>query len=226
MGRLGQAERRPNTRIGCRSVGSSLRSTQPAFGATRLMAMLLMASMTGSPSAKAEDRSDAMLRAFQDTCFPHLNDLATQRQRITEAGFVQSPRVEIQGVELNGETVVVITGSGGVERSVSASEHYRRQHDGLALFLSEITLGGTRHIQCWLDDVAADAPVSDEKLADWIGRPADANSPAPWAPHRSVWAKRFGALPDGYDEIASEFRAGHPCCSGAALFTAASAKVP
>jgi hypothetical protein len=190
------------------------------------MAVLLMASVTGFPSAKAEDRSDAMLRAFQDACFPHLNDLAAQRQRIIEAGFVQSPRTEIPGVALNGETVVVISGSDGSQKSVSSSEDYRRQRDGFAVFLSEITIVGTRHAQCWLNDLTAGGPVSDKKLAKWIGRPADAKEPAPFAQHRSAWASRAGALPGGYDEIASEYRVGHPCCSGAALLAAASAKVP
>jgi hypothetical protein len=162
-----------------------------------------MASILTSPSATADDRSDAMLRAFQDACFPNLNDLAAQRKRITEAGFVQSPRSEIPGIDLKGETVVVISGPDGVQRSVSSAEDYRRERDGLNVHLSEITIVGTRHIQCWLDDVAAAGPVSDKKLADWIGRPADANSPAPFAAHRKVWANRFGALPGSYDEIAA-----------------------
>ena len=190
------------------------------------MAMLLMASMTGSPSAKAQDRSDAVLRAFQDACFPHLNDLAAQRRRIIEAGFVQSPRAEIPGVDLKGETIVYSYGANGIEKSVSSSETYRRQRDGFALFLSEITIGGIRRTHCSLDDLGAPEPVSDKKLADWIGRPADESKPGLVAQHRSMWASRFGALPGGYNEIASEYRAGHPCCAGAALFAATSAKVP
>src|SRR5262245_50024896 len=101
-----------------RRIGLSGRAEPPS--AARLIAVFLLASILGPLSAIAEDRSDAMLRAFQDACFPHLNDLATQRQRITEAGFVQSPRAEIPGVDLKGETVVFTLGPSGVEKAVSS----------------------------------------------------------------------------------------------------------
>jgi hypothetical protein len=191
-----------------------------------LIAVALVAGLLGSAGATAQDRSDAMLRAFQDACFPQLTDLPAQRKRIVEAGFVQHPRAEIPGLDLNGETIVIISGPDRVEKAVSSSESYRRERDGFMLLLSEIAILGTRHTQCSLYDLGVAGAVDDKKLTDWIGRRADESKPVLGVEHRSMWTSRFGALPGGYEEIVSEYRSGHPCCAGANLATAASAKVP
>jgi hypothetical protein len=184
----------------------------------RLMAALLMVGMMASQSAMAHDRSDAMLRAFQEACFPHLDDIVPQRKRISEAGFVDLSGIEpvLRDLDLQGKTVIF--DSHGGKREVVPETHYR-QRDGFKLFLTVVKDLDFAMTSCAILDLEAAGPVNERNLADWIGRPADESKPAFGAQHRKVWKVRSGALPGGYSEIASQYSSGHPCCSGAEIRT-------
>src|SRR5262245_40335287 len=66
MRRLGQAQRRPNNRIGRRSVGSSLRSTQPRVHlVTQLLAAIII---TGPAVAQERMPERRLVQAFRSYC--------------------------------------------------------------------------------------------------------------------------------------------------------------
>jgi hypothetical protein len=70
MRRLGQAQRRPNNRIGWCGVGSSLRSSELTLGATRLITVLPMVAIAAAPMAYAQEQTPErrLVQAFSAYC--------------------------------------------------------------------------------------------------------------------------------------------------------------
>ena len=148
----------------------------------------------------AADRSDAMLSAFQDACFPQLKDLEAQRAKLIESGFTSVPSDSIP------ELRQLHNLAQGAKEFLPMFETYRGQRDGVELvvdLLVRITSGTKQH-SCGVYDFAAPEPVNDRKLADWLGRPADYPPRGPG--HISKWLSING-LPEGYAEIFSIFAA-------------------
>ncbi|MBO0763154.1 MAG: hypothetical protein J2P50_00975 [Hyphomicrobiaceae bacterium] len=173
-----------------------------------LFAAFLLASLLGPPRAMAQDRSDAMVGAFQDACVPHLDDVAAWRKKIIEAGFVEPPRTQVPGLknlDLRGKTVI-FDRDGGMREVVPETQH--RQRDGFELFLYVMKDPDAGMTSCAVYDFEAADPAIEKKVADWIGRPAD--SPASGSQHRSTWSSIAAALPGGYEEIMSEYRLSRP----------------
>jgi hypothetical protein len=168
---------------------------------SNLLAVTLVAVLLGSPGATAQDRSDAMLRAFQDACFPRLDDLASRRKKVVDAGFKQIPvdaipelRIATKSIDL---ALKLLGPPDGAQAVMPAFETYQGQREGfeLAVLLLVHVSHGVSSNECFVYDFAAVEAVSEKKVAAWLGRPAD---------HTSRWSSRWTTgLPAGYDEVFS-----------------------
>jgi len=168
---------------------------------SNLLAVALVAGLLGSADTAAQDRSDAMLRAFQDACFPRLNDLASRRQKVVDAGFKQVPadaipefRMAAKSIEL---PLKLLGPPDGAQAVLPVFETYQGQREGFALMvlLQVHVLQGVSKNECFVYDFAAVEPVSEKKMAAWLGRPADRS--LRWS---SSWTM---GLPAGYQEVSS-----------------------
>jgi hypothetical protein len=125
-------------------------------------------------------------------------------EKIIEAGFVEPPRTEVPGLkdlDLRGKTFIFDI-NGGMREVVPETYHWQRE--GFELFVSVVKDSDIGMTSCAVYDFKAAGPVSDEKVADWIGRPAD--NPASGTQHRSKWSSVVAALPGNYDQVVSEYR--------------------
>ena len=171
----------------------------------RLIAVYLAAGVLGSPSAMAEDRSDAMLHAFQDACFPRLDDPAARGQKIVGAEFARVPINAVPEIKLMAQLLRV---PDDMKAFLSVEyETYRGQRRGidLVVVLQEMVSRGERRSLCIVYDFGAVEPVSESKVAEWIGRPADKQRRLRLRDSGWVWASGVAALPGGYHAIGSMY---------------------
>jgi hypothetical protein len=131
-----------------------------------------------------------------------------QRSRSSKAKghrsrFVQVPSEAIP--ELRRVAAWIAFGGLVVDNQKPLFETYRGQRQGfdLVAYLMVRTREGTRSTECGIHDFGAARPVSDKRVMDWIGRPAD--NPAEGSQHRRWQAGPIAALPGGYDEVASVY---------------------
>jgi hypothetical protein len=133
------------------------------------------------------------------------------------AGFAQVPVDEIPEIKLMTRLPEVISKFLGIPESHQASlpsveyETYRGQREGidLVVVLQATVSRGEKQSQCIVYDFAAVEPVSEKKVAEWIGRSADKQIRDMGSiKFRSGWrwASRAAALPGGYQGISSVYQ--------------------
>jgi hypothetical protein len=162
----------------------------------------------------AEDRSDAMLHAFQEACFPRLDDPAARRLKIVGAGFAQVPVDAVPEIKVMVQLPDQIRKLVGLPDSYQGPlpsveyETYRGRREGLDLVvvLQALVSHGDRRSQCIVYDFGAVEPVSEKKVAEWIGRPADKQRRLRLRDTGWVWRTNgAAALPGGYYGVMSAY---------------------